>query len=128
VLVEDDDRAVDEPTSEDCERGLAEARTLAQKIVAGEGNLARLADGIYWAGWNNGGFASRSGDPVRSDDPVCPELNHVAAQFVQIAYALEHPADKDAMRVIVTATRKAAEAFLEGRPFPEWPDGARIRV
>ena len=121
MLVEDDDRAVDEPTSEDCERGLAEARTLAQKILAGEGNLARLADGIYWAGWNNGGFAGPS------NDPVCPELNHVAATFVQIAYALEHPADKDAMRVIVTATRKAAEAFLEGRPFPEWPDDAHIK-
>jgi hypothetical protein len=126
--VEDDDRAVDEPTLEDCERGLAEARTLAQKIVRGEGDLIKLANGIYWAGWNNGGFASRSGDPVRSDDPVCPELNDVAAEFVQLAYALEHPANEDAKRVIVAASRKAAEAFLEGRPFPEWPDGAHIKV
>ena len=118
----DDDRAVDEPTLEDCARGLAEARTLAQKIVAGEGNLARLAGGIYWAGWNNGGFAGPS------NDPVCPELNHVAGEFVQIAYALEHPANEDAERVIVALTRKAAEAFLEGRPFPEWPDGADIKV
>jgi len=126
--VDDDDRAVDEPTLEDCERGLAEARALAQKIVDGEGSLMKLANEIYWAGWNNGGFASRSGDPVRSDDPVCPELNHVAANFVQIAYALEHPADEDAKRVIVASTREAAEAFLEGKPFPEWPDGARIRI
>ena len=128
VLVQDDDRAVDDPTPEDCERGLAEARTLAQKIVVGEGNLMKLANEIYWAGYFNGGFASRSGDPVRSDDPVCPELNDIAANFVQIAYALEHPANEDAKRVIVAATREAAEAFLEGRPFPEWPDGARIKV
>lgn len=121
MLVEDDDRAVDEPTLEDCERGLAEARTLAQKIVVGEGNLMKLANEIYWAGWNNGGFAGPS------DDPVCPELNDVAAKFVQIAYALEHPANEDAERVIISATRKAAEAFLEGRPFPEWPDDAHIK-
>jgi hypothetical protein len=126
--VEDDDRAVDAPTLEDCERGLAEARTLAQKIVRGEGDLIKLANGIYWAGWFNGGFASRSGDPVRSDDPVCPELNDVAAEFVQIAYALERPANEDAKRVIVALTRKAAEAFLEGRPLPDWPDGADMKL
>jgi hypothetical protein len=126
--VEDDDGAVDTPTLEDCERGLAEARTLAQKIVRGEGDLIKLANGIYWAGWNNGGFASRSGDPVRSDDPVCPELNAVAAEFVQLAYALEHPANENAKRVIVALTRKAAEAFLEGRPLPEWPDAAHIKL
>lgn len=125
--MEQDDRAVDNPTTEDCERGLAEARALAQKIVLGEGNLARLANGIYWAGYLNGGFASRSGDPVRSDDPVCPELNDVAAEFVQIAYALEHPASEEAERAIAALTRKAAEAFLESRPFPEWPDSAHVR-
>ena len=126
--MEDDDRAVDAPTLEDCERGLAKARALAQKIVRGEGDLIKLANGIYWAGWFNGGFASRSGDPVRSDDPVCPDLNEVAAEFVQLAYALERPANEDAKRVIVALTRKAAEAFLEGRPLPEWPDGADIKI
>ena len=122
VLVEHDDHAVDDPTVEDCERGLAEARTLAQKIVLGEGDLIKLANGIYWAGWFNGGFAGPS------DDPVCPELGDVAAEFVQLAYALERPANEESDRVYVALTREAAEAFLEGRPFPKWPSEADTRV
>jgi hypothetical protein len=125
--MEEDDPAIDHPTADDCERGLAEARTLAQKIVDGEGELRHLADGIYWAGYMNGGFASRSGDPVRSDDPVCPELNEVAAEFVQLAYALEHPANEESKRAYAALTREAAEAFLEGREFPDWPSDVHTR-
>jgi hypothetical protein len=117
VVVEDEDRAVDNPTPDDCEHGLAEARDLAQKIVLAEGNPMQLANAIYWAGWNNGGFAGPSADPI------CPELNEVAAEFVQLAYELEtHPIDSEAGRAYVALTREAAEAFLEGRPLPEWFD------
>ena len=117
VVVEHEDRAVENPTPDDCERGLAEARGLAQKIVAAEGDPMKLANAIYWAGWNNGGFAGPS------DDPICPELNRVGAEFVQLADALEaHPVDSEAGRAYVALTREAAEAFLEGRPFPEWSD------
>lgn len=113
--MEDDDRAVDNPTPDDCERGLAEARDLARKIVLAECDPIQLANAIYWAGWNNGGFAGPS------DDPICPELNAVAGEFVQLAYELEtHPIESDAGRAYVALTREAAEAFLEGRPFPEW--------
>lgn len=122
VVVDHDDRAIDEPTAEDCERGLAEARALARQIVLGDGDLFKLANGIYWAGWLNGGFAGPS------DDPVCPELNEVAAEFVQLSHALENPADEESYRAIVALTRAAAEAWLEGRPFPEWPDGVSVKV
>ena len=116
VVVEAEDR-VDNPTPDDCERGLGEARDLAQKIVLAEGDLMQLANAIYWAGWNNGGFAGPS------DDPICPELKEVAVEFVQLADALEtHPTDSEAGRAYVALTREAAEAFLEGRPFPEWFD------
>ena len=73
VVVEDEDRAVDNPSPDDCKRGLGEARDLAQKIVLSEGDPMHLANAICWAGWNNGGFAGPS------DDPICPELNEVGA-------------------------------------------------
>lgn len=116
-----DDRAVENPTPEDCERGLAEARDLATKIVRGDGDPMRLANAIYWAGWNNGGFAGPS------DDPVCPELNEVAAEFVQLVDVLEIYQDKDkAKRMLDTQIRETAKAFLEGRPFPRWPDDGTV--
>jgi len=114
VLVEDPDRAVDNPTPDDCERGLAEARQLAEKIVRGEGEPMQLANAIYWAGWNNGGFAGPS------DDPTCPELNDVAATFVQLVDILEIYQDKvKAKSWLVAQIREAAEAYLEGKPWPE---------
>ena len=72
-----------------------------------------LANAIYWAGWNNGGFAGPS------DDPICPELNEVAGEFVQLAYGLEN-ATADNLEAYSALTRDAAEAFLDGRPLPEW--------
>jgi hypothetical protein len=88
--------------------------------MRGEGDLARLANGIYWAGWLNGGFAGPS------SDPLCPALQEVAGEFVQLAYALEHPKDEESARAFAALTRDAAAAFLEGRPFPEWPDAAHV--
>jgi hypothetical protein len=47
----------------------------------------------------------------------------VVAEFVQLAYPLEtHPIDSVAARAHVALTREAAEAFIEGRPFPQWFD------
>lgn len=116
-----DDRAVDNPTADDCERGLAEARELAARIVRGEGDPMRLANAIYWAGWNNGGFAGPS------DDPTCPELNDVAAEFVQLVDSVVIYPDKAASKPELEALiRQAAEAFLEGKPFPQ-PDAGATR-
>jgi hypothetical protein len=115
--VQPEDRAVDNPTADDCERGLAEARELAEKIVRGDGDPMQLANAIYWAGWNNGGFAGPS------DDPLCPELNEVAAEFVQLVDAMEIYQDKVAAKKALAAQiRVTAEAFLAGKPFPRWPD------
>lgn len=111
--VDTEDRAVDNPTPSDCERGLAEARDLAQKIVRGEGDPMKLANAIYWAGWNNSGFAGPS------DDPICPELNDVAGEFLQLADGLESSVGEK-KEAYLTLTREAAEAFLDGRPFQEW--------
>jgi hypothetical protein len=112
LQVEGEDRAVDDPTPEDCERGLAEARDLAQKIVRGEGDPLRLADRIYWAGYLNGGFAGPAGQPT------CPELNEVAGEFVQFTANIHIAQDKaEATRVAIAEIREAAKAFLEGRPF-----------
>jgi hypothetical protein len=116
VLVGDEDRAVDYPTAQDCERGLAEARDLARKIVSREGDPAHLANGIYWAGYLNGGYALPSHD-------LCPELGELASEFVQIAYGLERPESQEAKRAYALRAREAAEAFLGGRPLPEWEVG-----
>ena len=113
MFVDGEDRAVDYPTAENCECGLAKARSLAWKIVLGEGDPAHLANGIYWAGYLNGGYALPSHD-------LCPELGDVASEFVQIAYGLEHPKNEEAKRAYVIRAREAAEAFLAGRSLPEW--------
>ena len=106
-----EDRAVDDPTPEDCERGLAEARELAGKILRGEGDALRLADSIYWAGYLNGGFAGTA------DKPPCPELNDVAATFVQFTAYIHVAQNKaEATREAIAEIREAAQAFLEGRP------------
>ena len=111
VGVGDENRAIDNPTPQDCERGLAEARDVAEKIIRGEGEPLRLADGIYWAGYLNGGFA----EPV--SDPVCPELNDIAGEMVQLTASIHIAQDKvAATQEAVASIREVAKAFLEGRP------------
>jgi len=105
----DDDRAVDDPTPEDCERGLAKAREIAGKIVRGEGDPLKLADGIYWAGYLNGGFAYRDGEPV------CPQLNEIAGEMVQLtAWPHVAPDRVEAEREAAAEIREVAAAFLKG--------------
>ena len=113
MVVEDEERAVDNPTPDDCERGLAEARDLAMKIVLAEGDPMQLANAINWAGWNNRGFAGPS------DDPTCPELNEVAVEFVQLADALETPPiDSEAGRPYVPLTQEAARGVPRRESVP----------
>ncbi|HEY1455317.1 MAG TPA: hypothetical protein VGG31_02375 [Candidatus Dormibacteraeota bacterium] len=108
----DDPRSVDHPTPDDCERGLAEARDLAQRIVGGEGDALRLADAIYWAGYLHGGFADEPGGPA------CQELGDVAGEFVQLTASVHISKNySEATRKAALRIREVAEAFLEGRPF-----------
>jgi hypothetical protein len=97
--------------------GLAEIRELAERIVRGEGDPMRLANAIYWAGSEHDAFAA---PPAR---PKCPDLADVAVEFFQLSEALELYQDKAEGEVAYRALiREAAEAFLKGRPFPEWQD------
>jgi hypothetical protein len=113
------DRAVNaqgSPTDE-CSQALAAMHGLARQIASGQGDPMWLAHGIFGAAIEAGGFA----DP--GEQPYCPDLSEAGAEFEQLADALELHQDKPEARAeYIALIREAAEAYLEGRPFPQWED------
>jgi|SRR5713101_5751594 len=105
-----------------CTKGLALIRDLTEAIVHGRGDPLRLANQIYWVAWEHGGWVGQPGEDAEAP-PTCPDLADPGAEFLQLADALEcHQDNADARDAYIALIRDAAEAFLAGRPTPEWQE------
>ena len=92
-------------------------RDLAQRILDGDGDPMWLAKEVFDAGFEHGGFAQ----PV--SEPQCPDLADATYEFLELFEAIEvHQDNAEGKAAYDNLIRKAATAFLEGKPFLEWED------
>jgi hypothetical protein len=106
---------------EHCAEGSARIHELATAILRGEGDPMRLANQIYGTATAFGAWYGRPGNIWA--DASCPELAEPGVEFLQLADALKLHQDKPEGRAAYgELIREVAEAYLSGRPFPEWHD------
>jgi hypothetical protein len=97
-----------------CSEGLSKIREIAREIVGGNGEPMWLAKAIFQEGFEHGAFSE------------CPELAGPTFEFLELYEAIElHQDNTESKAAYSELIREAAEAFLEGRPFPEWNDKGR---
>jgi hypothetical protein len=97
-----------------CRDAKASIRKRCSEILDRKADPLIAANSIYSAAWNAGAW---------NNDSPCQELQEPGVEFLQLADALEEYQNDDELRPEFEALiTKAADSYLSGRPFPDWPE------